>query len=237
MHLLMTRPEPDATFSAKKLRTKGYSILINPVLETRFSKEPIAWKKGVDFVVTSRNGMRALNALATDEMRREARLFSVGDATADLAEAAGFTMVLSASGAVEDLVYTVLEEQPTRLVYVCGRDRKGNLEVRLRANGIAVDLAERYRAEFASAFRPSVINAFQTGALDGVLLYSRRTAEAFAALIDRHQLSYSTKKIAYFCLAKTVASVFDGVRGIDLHVAERPDERSLFEAIDSFFGR
>ncbi|MBA4784006.1 MAG: uroporphyrinogen-III synthase [Rhizobiales bacterium] len=237
MHLLMTRPEPDSTLSAEKLRAKGYSVLINPVLETQFSKEPVPWRRGADFVVTSRNGMRALNALASDEMRREARLFSVGDATADLAEAAGFTMVLSASGAVEDLVDTVLEEQPARLVYVCGRDRKGNLETRLRANGIVVDMAERYRAEFARTFQPAAISAFQVGALDGVLLYSRRTAEAFASLMEHHSLSYSTKKIAFFCLAKTVASVFDGVAGIDLCVAERSDERSLFEKVDAYFGR
>lgn len=234
MRLLMTRPEPDASLSAERLRALGHTVIVSPVLEIIFSHEALLWCSGVDFVVTSRNGMRALVDLGDDAMRSDAAIFTVGDATAALAKEAGFLRVFSASGAVDDLVRLIEAENPARLLYICGRERKGNLEEKLRACGISVDLAERYHANFASQFSAQAISAFEDQSIDGVVFYSTRSAEAFNHLMKQQLISYSTKQMTYFCLAKAALCVFDSDVRMSAIVAGRPDEQSLFDAIAAY---
>lgn len=234
MRLLMTRPEPDASLSAQRLRALGHEVIISPVIETHFSDEPLAWKPGHDFAVTSRNGVRALGLLSSDEMRKQARVFAVGDASAALALTAGFQHVQSASGTVDDLVALIAAQNPVCVHYVCGRDRKGDLELKLGAQGTAVVLVERYRADFARYLTAEARNALTAGTLEGVVLYSARAAEAFRLLTQWEEFSYSTKQITYFCLAKVIPSVFDSAIGARFIVADHPDEQSLFDAVAAF---
>lgn len=234
MRLLMTRPEPDASLSAERLQALGHTVIVSPVLEIIFSPEALLWCSGVDLVVTSRNGMRALADLGDDAMRSDAAIFTVGDATAALAKEAGFLRVFSASGTVDDLVRLITTKNPAQLLYICGRERKGDLEGKLRACGISVDLAERYHANFASQFSAQAISALKEQSIDGVLFYSTRSAEAFNQLMERQLISYSTKQMVYFCLAKTVSYVFDNDMSVHTIVSGSPDEQSLFDAIDAY---
>lgn len=233
MRLLMTRPEPDANRSAERLSARGHTVLVSPVMETRMSGEPLSWQDGTDIAVTSRNGLRALSRLASSRMRVRARLFAVGDATAALAREAGFATVLSAAGALDELLSLIARENPRRLLYVCGRERTEGFEAGLAECAIPLDIAERYAVDPAPSFSAPALAALRAGTLDGALFYSTRTAQAFLALMEHHSISYSTNNMIYFCLAKTISSVFDRKGGARIVVASRPDERSLFEAIDA----
>ena len=90
MRILVTRPEPDASLTAERLRAMGYEVLVAPMLETVFSTEPLDDVSNADLVVTSRNGVRALAKLASSEVLEATTLYTVGDATAELARDVGF---------------------------------------------------------------------------------------------------------------------------------------------------
>src|SRR5262249_21766570 len=66
------------------------------------------------------------------------------------------------------------------LLYAAGEDRAGDLAGELARAGIAVRTAVVYRAVAVDAFSPAVRDALALGELDGVLHFSRRTAEALA---------------------------------------------------------
>lgn len=229
----MTRPEPDASRSADRLRKMGHEVLVDPVLVVAFLTEAIDWKVGTDIVVTSRNGVRALASLATDEMREQATVFVVGDATEDLARDCGFINVYSASGTVDQLILLIGSKNVSHLLYVCSRHRQGELEQKLAVLGITVDVAERYETRFSTRLNDITCDALKSGDLDGVLLYSRRSAKAFHHLVDQHKFSCSTEKLTYFCLAKSVTSVFDNMEAVELVIAAFPTEKSLFEALSA----
>lgn len=234
MRLLITRPQPDASISADRLRQLGHEVLISSVLNVTFSNNPLTWHQDMGLVVTSRNGIRALSTLSTDEMRTKATLFTVGDATAALAKEAEFKNIISASGDVDGLVSLIADKKPASTLYICGRDRKSELDAKLQKRGIPVDIAERYHADFATSLTKETINAFEKQTLDGVLHYSARSAEAFSLLMKQKIVSYSTKQITHFCLAKAISSVLDRNMGIHAVVAERPNEQSLCDAIAAY---
>lgn len=234
MRLLMTRPEPDASLSAERLRTLGHDVLISPVMTVNFSNKSLSWQPGTDLVVTSRNGVRALAKHAHDEMRESALLYTVGDATAALAREAGFLNILSASGSVDDLIDLIAGKKPAKLLYICGRERKEKLETKLNEIGITLDLAESYHADFAKEFTQQAQKALQDQTIDGILLYSNRSAEALKKLMNNKLVSQVTNDMTYFCLAKDISYVLDSIIGIKVVIADHPNEQSLCDAVQAY---
>ncbi|MEP3630658.1 MAG: uroporphyrinogen-III synthase [Hyphomicrobiales bacterium] len=240
MRVLVTRPEPDASLTAERLRAAGYEVLIAPMLETVFLNEPLDDMHTGDFVVTSRNGVRALAKVADEETRETRTLYTVGDATAALARGFGFKHIRSASGAVDqlvDLIGPARSDDRAGLIYVCGRDRKGRLEDKLKANGWQVDVAVRYYSDSVDHLSPDILTVIESETIDAVLLYSNRTAEAFEGVIKRYNLSQLTNSIKFFCLAKGIESVFDRYGKIQLIVVEHPNEQSMFDALAHYQNR
>ena len=228
----MTRPEPDATTSAARLRELGHEVIVSPVLETAFSDDPVRIHRDADVALTSRNGARALVQLAPEIISRTVRIFTVGNATARLLRESGFQNVLSAQGAVDDLVALIFEHKPEKVHYICGRDRKGDLDGKLAKRGISVSLDERYRADFSSEFTKDAMECFYSKRLDGVLHYSTRSAQAYQSLLEQNKISYLTKLLKHFCLAKAVASVFDGYDPDRIMTAAHPNEDALFQLLE-----
>ena len=240
MRVLVTRPEPDASLTAERLRAMGYEVLVAPMLKTVLSTDPLDDIGTGNFVVTSRNGVRALAKLVSQETRDATTLYTVGDATAALARDVGFKHVRSAAGTVDDLVELIgpaNTDDSKQLIYACGRDRKGGLENKLRAKDWQVNVAVRYHSDPVDHFSPDILSAFKGQKIDAVLLYSNRTAEAFEGLIKQHNLSQITNSIKFFCLAKGIESVFDRRREIQLIVVEQPNEQSMFDALAHYQNR
>src|SRR5580692_6053979 len=96
MRLLVTRPKDDAEETAARLRARGHTTLIAPLIEIRFVDGPNIPLEGVQAILaTSSNGV---HALARRTSRRDVPLFAVGAQTAQAARDAGFSNVKTADG-------------------------------------------------------------------------------------------------------------------------------------------
>src|SRR6185503_340182 len=129
MRLLVTRPEPDATRTAQALRHRGHAVLVAPLLSAQTIEAELEGPYGA-VLVTSANAARALTAHPGATELRRLPAFTVGARSAEAARAAGFGDVTSADGALGDLVRVVaarLAGSRTRLLYLAGEDRAGDL--------------------------------------------------------------------------------------------------------------
>ena len=92
MHVLITRPEPDASETRAQLEALGHDVSVEPLL--RIEPLPIdagAFEGAQALIATSRNGLRALAASERAAPRRSSiPIFTVGPGTAELARAQGF---------------------------------------------------------------------------------------------------------------------------------------------------
>ncbi len=139
-------------------------------------------------------------------------------------------MSASADGDVDDLATLVAArlKPPARLLYLAGEERSGDLAGVLRAKNFAVDTvrglsrrrrAKRFPAEAAAALR---------GGIDGVLHFSRRSAEAFvAAARNAGLLEAALSKPVHFCLSARVAEPLREAGAADVRIAAQPDEAAL----------
>jgi len=227
MRLLLTRPEPDATRSAAALRQRGHTVVVAPLMRM----EPLRAELSGTFaavLITSANAARAITAHARAGELRALPLFAVGARSADAAREAGFANVTSADGALADLVRLVATTTRggARLLHLAGEDRAGDLAGDLGRHGIMVETAVIYRAAAVDALPQEIVAAVKS--LDGVLHYSRRSAEALLSLAARGGLLPPVLGLAHFCLSEEVARPLRDGGATRLHVAARPEENELF---------
>jgi uroporphyrinogen-III synthase len=240
MRLLVTRPEPDCARTAAALRARGHDVMLAPLLHIEPDPEadlgPGPWG-GV--LITSANAVRAI---AEHPRHRELiglPLFAVGRRSAETARAAGFAEVVSADGDAADLARLVAARDRTSqgggqvrlpLLHLAGEDRAGDLGGALAVHGIAVQTVVLYRAVTATILPPDIKDALAGGRIDGVLHYSRRSADAFVALALAALIDIKKLTIRHYCVSAQVAVPLRDA-GAQAFAAAAPDEAALFALI------
>ncbi len=235
VRLLLTRLQPDAARTAVALRTRGHEPIVAPLFEIEIlSHADLSAGSWTAFLVTSANALRGLAGQAHRVEVRHVPVFTVGDRTAQAIRDAGFTAVTSASGDVNDLANLVAARlnPPARLLYLTGEDRSGDLAGTLRARGFVVDMVVVYRAVVAETL-PAQAAAALTHGVDGVLHYSRRSAEAYVSAARAAGLLASALKPIHFCLSAQVAEPLAQAGAADIRMAPRPVEADLIGLIPS----
>ena len=231
MRLLVTRPEPDASRSAERLRALGHEVLLAPLLRTETIEASFTGPFAA-VLMTSANSARAIAAHPRVKELTARPAFTVGARSAAAARACGFAQVESADGALGDLVRLVAARfagTRARLVYLAGEDRAGDLAAALAAHGIAVETAVVYRAVALDALPEPVVRELER--LDGVLHYSARSACTFLRLAEAAGRVNAALGLAHYCLSEEVALPLRQQRAARIMVAARPDEAALIDLI------
>ncbi len=236
MRLLVTRPEPDGERTAEKLRARGHEVVVASVLRTEFIVAAFGRGPFAGVVLTSANAARSL----ADHPRRNELAglpaFVVGAHTAEAARQAGLFKVVSADGAADDLAALLAERfagMDTRLLYLTGEDRAGDLAARLVSFGIKVETAVMYRTVSADEFAARLSTALEPAAFDGVLHYSPRSADAFVAGAATAGLLEWVIAANHFCLSRNVAAALTRAGARIIRIAPHPDEASLLGLLNS----
>ncbi len=233
VRLLLTRPQPDAARTAVTLRALGHEPIVAPLIGIEVVSE-VDPDRGpwAAILLTSANALWGIAGLAWRDDWRDLPVFAVGDRTAQAVREAGFTAVTSAGGNVNDLAALVAAHlnPPARLLYLTGEDRSGDLASALRARGFVVDMVGVYRAMVAQTLPAQAATALTRG-VDGVLHYSRRSAEAYVSTARGAGLLASALKPIHFCLSAQVAEPLAQAGAADIRIAPRPVEADLIGLI------
>ena len=181
--ILIVRPEPGASDTARRVRALGLDARCMPL----FRIEPIAWAApyAANFdalLITSANAVRhagaGLAALA------KLPCYCVGDATAAAARAAGLKVAETGNGEARALVDCMTSCGHRKLLWLTGKDRTA-----LRSDTARITPLVCYRAAAIDA-PPGWAEAVAAPAI--LLLHSARAAQrasALAAVARRHLIA------------------------------------------------
>ena len=238
MRLIVTRPEPDGARTATKLRALGHEVELVPLLSIEAVCDVDLG--GGPFAAALMTSANALSSIASHERIAELRslpIFAVGRRTAEAARAAGFPDVISADGNQRDLVRLVrarfVAPGPKPLLYLAGEDRSGDLAGDLAALGLPVRTVVVYRAVTVSAFPNAVRDALTLGRFDGVLHFSRRSAESFLRCAGAGGALRPALGVTHYCLSSQVAQPIVAAGAAVVRVARRPEETALIELVNA----
>ncbi len=226
MRLLVTRPRDDAEAFAKTLRARGHVGIVAPVMDVHImAGAPIALE-GVQAVLATR--------LAAGTKRRDLTIYAVGPQTAEDAREAGFTVVISAEGDSADLVETVAREaDPAKghLLHAAGAETAGRLRQGLQAHGFRVETAMLYEAVAVTKLPAEGEEALRNGSLDGVFLFSPRSAKIFASLVGDAGLAAQCEKLAAFCISAATAAALSPLSFARVAVAGMPNQDAILDLL------
>ena len=233
VRMLVTRPEPDASETARRLSALDIEAVVDPLLIAQTLPTTLPDARGfAALAVTSANALRALHDRGELPRFLKLPLYAVGDRTADLAKSMGFAEVVSARGNLSDLVALLAKagiDGP--VLYPAARQQAGDLAKALAPHGIMVITTPVYAMTAAPRFSDSTRTHLDAGTLHAGLFYSRRTAETFAALAQ----GLSDKaKLGMLCLSEAVAEPLIAAHFVRVALPDHPSEEAMMGLALSF---
>lgn len=234
MRLIITRPDPDGERTAAKLRARGCEVLLAPLLTVELVAAELGPGPWDALIVTSSNALRAIEQHPQREELTHLPVLAVGARTAEASRALGFKDVISAEGSAQDLIRLARMRYrggPAHLLYLAGDERSADFARALASDGIDVRTVVVYRAVKATRFPTALAEALEEGRVDGVLHFSRRSAEAY---LDCAKASRSRRRAlapTHYCLSGQVAEPLVTAGAAAVRIARRPEEAALIELI------
>ena len=241
MAVLVTRPHPDNESTARTLRSRGYQVLLAPML--RFEPLPFHDESEANYsaiIVTSANAIRAIDTQLPKLDLLGLPLFAVGEHTAEAARDAGFAKVIVAGGdaaALHDKIMQaardkVLKRKKGTLLYLAGADLSRDLSGDLGTQGFNVVTQTTYRMAPLNHLPRQVRDAFAANGIEAVLHYSRRSARAFLDAARGEGVEISALAVPQCCLSESIAAVMRDAGAAQVAVAGAPNEIALFETME-----
>ncbi|WP_068409325.1 uroporphyrinogen-III synthase [Labrenzia sp. OB1] len=234
MRFLVTRPQPDCKRTADKLRAAGHLADEAPVLEFQILPlEPLDLSGVSAVAVSSRRAVSVLREHAQIGELLDLPVFTVGEATAEGCRQAGFQDVRSAGGDFAALGALILRERaglgPGAVFYPAAEDRAGDLASFLKTANLACRTQVVYRMDPAEKLPSGIVTALSRAAYDGVLVYSRRTAETLLSLLKSSGLDAVVPDLHIYAISSHAAEPFAGFKSVQ--VANAPCETALLDLV------
>ncbi|MBL6453931.1 uroporphyrinogen-III synthase [Belnapia sp. T6] len=230
--ILVTRPEPGAAETARRLAALGWDPVEAPALQLA-PRPLVAPEAAQALLLTSR---AAVPALANSALPRTMPVLTVGAATAEAARAAGFANVIAADGdaaALETLVAARLVPAAGPLLLAVGAGYAQDLALALRRRGFRVLRRIAYAAAPAPDLPDPARAALREGRVVAALFFSPRSAQCAIALIRQAGLAATTPALVALALSPRVAAALSAspLAWRAVRVADRPDQDSLLQLL------
>jgi uroporphyrinogen-III synthase len=208
--VLVLRPEPGASATAKRARHLG----LHPVVLPLFEVEPVAWQLPDlgDFdglLLTSANAMR--HGGDKLELLHGLPVYSVGAATADAARSVGFDVTVTGDSDLEHLLGSIPPE--LKLLHLAGEHRTPAPHARQRITSLTVYRSVARDGADLGAVQDSV-----------ALIHSPRAGRRLAELMERQGVD--TSRVAIAAISRNAASAA-GLGWAAVETAAAPNDEAL----------
>jgi uroporphyrinogen-III synthase len=235
--VLVTRPEPGAAETARRVAALGWRPVVAPalVLAPRPAVAEAAPPAAAQaLLLASRAAARAVSASVPQGLP----VLAVGEATAAEARAHGFVNVTAAEGdaaALAALAAARLDPAAGPLLLAVGAGYGAELASALRNRGFRVLRRVVYSARPAAALPEPARAALVSGTVIAALFFSPRSAGCAISLLRAAGLAGTLARAEALAISPRVAAVLAAAspepRWRGLRVAARPDQDSLLRLL------
>ncbi len=219
--VLITRSEGNAAIYADSVRARGGEAVCEPMLRVE-SAGAIPDLSGYDGLIFT--SMHAVDAFAAQSDRRDIKIFTVGDSTADHARAAGFKNIRSASGDARDLAALLERDAPGKVLYLRGADVAQEFD--------GIDSCVVYKAHPVEKFTDSCALALAGNKISSVMFFSARGGAAFVECCRKGRLEGAVSGIKALCISEAVLESVSVLPWCATNVAHHPGRAGMLALLD-----
>ena len=230
MKVLVTRPIEDGAKTVERLKNKGVDAVLAPVTAITSTGQTPPSAPFDAVLISSANAIRHL----PDDARMRllhVPIYCVGEKTASVARASGFTSVTTGTGdgrALVKLVASTLKPSAA-LLYLTGTPRKPFIEEGLRASGFEPLVTELYRTIPVDPWPAGARASVET--CDKALHFSRASVEALLVAAEKAGLSSTLRGLTHLCLSEDVAAPLRKNDYSQILVAAKPSEEDVLNLL------
>lgn len=226
--VLITRAEPGNRQTALRLTALGATVIPTPVLTLQANPDAILpdLSSFDGLVFTSANGVRFFSDASTE---RSLPAWCVGPATAEAAQAAGFTEVRESAGdavALAGFIRANAQPRSRRLLHVANAAAKGDLKRELEGAGFDIIFCPLYKAANAASLTIEAQRALKSRQPAIVLVHSAKGAEAFARLAE----PFDPQGLTGVAISQAAAVPLQSLNLKSVHIAAEPNESAIITA-------
>ncbi|RCS22425.1 uroporphyrinogen-III synthase [Phyllobacterium salinisoli] len=236
VRVLVTRPEPGASHTARRLEELGFLPIVLPLSETvAIGTETLSGQYDA-VAITSVNAVRHADP-AMIERLAYLPAYAVGHKTAGAAKSAGFAEVTAAGGDGEALATKLSSvlRPGAHVLYLAGRVRRPDFETKARAAGLELTVCETY--DTAAIGHRDIGPRLGDVSIDVALIYSAFAAKALVDLVERREIADNSvnfwNKTRFLCLSSRISESLPEQWKARALISERPDEQSLLNLLAS----
>jgi uroporphyrinogen-III synthase len=227
MKLIVTRPVEDNEALIGKLMSLDHETIALPLIE--IVARPAAQISEIAYQAACITSANAIRVIDVSTAIKQLPLYTVGPQSKGEAQRRGFPHVSAHGGDVNGLSHFIknhLAPEAGPILYLSGAETSGDLEGKLKSYGFSVDRVIAYDA------RPREVTdlAQLLQNADGVLLYSPRTAQLWAAQLEKHGCLAQAENLIHFCLSVNVANKLP--RQLKKKISASPNEGDMLALLD-----
>ncbi|MBL6079058.1 uroporphyrinogen-III synthase [Belnapia sp. T18] len=236
--VLVTRPEPGAEETGRRLAGLGWEPVLAPAL--RLAPRPMAAPVGVQaLLLTSRAAARAVRPGALPAgLPADLPVLAVGEATAAEARHSGFVKAEAAAGdavSLAQLAAARLDPAAGPLLLAVGQGYGLEVASALRQRGFRVQRRVAYAAAPAPGLPDRARKALADGRVVAALFFSPRSAHCAISLFHEAGLAETAASVMALALSPRVAAALRAAPAPlawrAVQVADRPDQDSLLQLL------
>jgi uroporphyrinogen-III synthase len=231
--VLVLRPEPDASRTARKLGEIGFQAIIAPLFAVANSGEAPPAGPFEAALVTSAHGAQRLGAGAAFTLP----VFAIGAQTARVAAEAGFSQIHIADSDRHSLVELVAGALPAgaSLIAALGRDRHEDWIGELVRRGYRIAVWTAYEAKAVTALPAKAREALDSqrhgaGKLS-ILHFSQRGADTFLSLSDLAGYGPEARAARHVAISAEVAATLVAAGAGDVAIAQEPTQGAMLDTL------
>ena len=235
MKILLTRPIEDSQKVANELKKLNIGFEISPLLEIQKKLNVIPdYEKYQAIILTSKHA--ALGLIDTN-VKKSMAIYCVGDATSSFIARLGFLNAVSASGDASDLTKLAIKNLTPSdgpILYLCGQNANSNTNDKLELSGFTVDVSIVYEAKEIQSLSKTVIKSLKKKEINGVFLYSPRSARILCDVIKRLNLQKMSHGLVVYCLSSAVANEVKNLIWKDVRIAQKPNNLEMLALVGEY---
>ncbi len=263
MHVLITRPEPDASAWHDHLASLGISSTLDPMLDISLAAPSpvlVRERSSIDrsndgkassddgpssiaavpspqaLVITSRNAVRWLETATDLANLATLPVYTVGPGSTAALRALGFSHIIEGAATARDLapvITATADPAAGPLLHLSGDKLAFDLAPPLLAYGLTLNRRIVYRSRPAVMLRAKTLERLRDGTIDTVVLLSPLTAETFVRLLTEAQLNQAHQQLVYICLSDMIARIVVKSAPRGIIVAAAPNAKAVLNILET----
>ncbi|EHD13765.1 Uroporphyrinogen-III synthase [Commensalibacter intestini A911] len=239
-YLVLTRPEPGLSETAYKVSALGWQPLLMPVMTIQPLTVDYLDVSAIQAIVfTSRQAIApTIQQLAKQHIDyRCFPVFTVGDITAQDAQKAGFTNILSANKdavALAALIKDKLSSDAGQLLFPFAKGQGQLLYALLKQAGFSALQYEVYQAIPVQTLSDEFLDKLQSETINSILFFSSETARFFIELLPEHLWKY-LKTIQAVGISQKTKGVLERVSWKRIDIARHPNTEEMLFLLKEHF--